>query len=600
MSISLDDSQEPEAFDDSPAVADVVFLTEEDCRFPGPQRICGGPSSCTRKGHASFAGERPPPGVYRSAGMLRGNSTVPDAAPGGFLMTLEEYYQTEDQRVADQLVENRAVGLEPAVQASFASSPLKDAPTQEPTEVESLGLKLPGMGSAVKAGRKVFGFLGQSIRVPGVPTVPPPSGGGPDLLREAEEKRAQMSRDLNDLEASVARARMGTSNPQPGRSVTFQADRDIEDRTAAIMRDLQAMALKQAGLERELATILSQGRNRMPPQPTTAPGGPLPRGTKAYSHFPSGADNDVDCDTIYGIPKNYDSELMTAILPPEMDSTIKGELESLLPDVVSPTTGTFMNATDQDDVTTGFVNALDNHSRFLHQQKGGRVKQDASWNISNRVGLYKVKSEHDFSLLFGSYQRQERDFGKIFGERVESVLVYYGMAREQAQLFAQTSRYTNLCTKAHCLYGYLLNHLDKSIAQSGFKAIKSIIELFATDLVGHRQALSRTNMWFNTYVYLRNLYQRNFWTVERQTLLNRTFLEGVPSGAGETQPSEGQAANPKCNHCQGHPKGTPCVLKDYTRNEARKMAKEAKAKGGNYTKALKKVMEERDVKEDDN
>ena len=159
-----------------------------------------------------------------------------------------------------------------------------------------------------------------------------------------------------------------------------------------------------------------------------------------------------------------------------------------------------------------------------------------------------------------------------------------------ARVFSESSRYSNLCLRAHSLYGRLLDHIQSEIHLTDFKTVKPLIDMFAMDLVSFREDVSRLHMWVNTYVYLRNMYLRSYWTVERQNLLNRTFIEGSPAPK-----SEESNPNLKCNHCQGHPKGTKCPLMSIkARNQARKIAKEAKGMGGNFNKAVKKILEERE------
>jgi virulence-associated protein VapD len=287
------------------------------------------------------------------------------------------------------------------------------------------------------------------------------------------------------------------------------------------------------------------------------------------------------------------------MVSPDFSSDLKGELQELLPDVVSPTLGTFNNeggaTAERDEMAAGFLNALVSHTNALHNRRGGCVKPDGNWNTVGRVALNKVKTEDDFRQVIRSHRFQERQFGVKFSNRVRSVLNHYGYTAQDATDFADSSRYCLTSIRAHELYGRLLAYLEREVAVHGFKATKPIIRLFATELIGFRSEGSRLAMWMHTYVFLRNLYQNEFWTHEKQELINQILLQSHPTteGGGSGGGGGGGGGTNKCNHCQGHAPGS-CPFKEagIGRAPSRRLARRAKDLGGRFATAARRVIEE--------
>jgi len=143
--------------------------------------------------------------------------------------------------------------------------------------------------------------------------------------------------------------------------------------------------------------------------------------TGSPMYIPGGQDQDRDDDKIYGVSKVLEEVVFNQLVPQEFSDDLKGELQALLPDIVSPALGTFNNSSGsgQEELTSGFLNALENHTNALKKDsKRGFVKVDTSWNTPGRVGLFKVKNQGDFLRLTRGYVVREREFAVRFSNRV--------------------------------------------------------------------------------------------------------------------------------------------------------------------------------------
>ncbi len=306
--------------------------------------------------------------------------------------------------------------------------------------------------------------------------------------------------------------------------------------------------------------------------------------------IPGGHDPGFQDDTVYGVSKVLPHEVFDQLVPQSFSSELRTELQTLLPDVVSPSIGTFNNESTggQEEIASSFINAFANHQHVGWQRRGGFVKADASWNTVSRVGLFKVKVQRDFTTLLYGYTTREREFVPRLSSRIRGLLHHHGYSEVEARVFAESSRYAIMCNQAHSLYGRLLRYIDSEIVRHDWKSIKPHIDMFALDLVGFRDDVSRLGMWVNTYVYLRNLYQRNWWSVERQALVNRALLESATGSTEDTSPTSG------CPHCKATHTGIPCPLQHLSRTQAKKVARAAKNKGGSFVKAVKSLLAERE------
>jgi len=582
----------------------MLYLTVDHCRAIDGDRVCGllG-SKCTRLNHKDSA--KSPPGEYGNLGPLRANSALPDGDPGVF-MSEDDLFARESDRAALQLAENANVGAQESVQAGYRASPLRsdrELDDEIKTIAPALHQQAAGMFKNVATLTKRVLNTPQAKSIPGISRLAKATEDRRQLEQQVEATRRQV--ELQEAAATQADAQARAAAQAQAQA---QAQAAAEAREAAsVEATIQKLRLELAALEARKSNI---GRSptvtfedASPPPPVRPMGPPSMAGTERAAptgtqlgRIPGGQDPGYKDDTIFGIPKVSEEEVFEQLIPPNLPADIKSELQTLLPDVVSPALGTFATASEsgQEDMTAGFLNALENHSNVVQNRRGGFVKPDASWNTINRVGLYKVKSASDFKKLHHGYSIRERDFALRFGNRVRSVLLHYGYSRADSQYFAESSRYSLMCTRAHDLYGRLLSHLEREIAQAGFKSVKPIIDLFAIDLVGFRDDVSRLSMWFHTYVYLRNLFQQKFWSLERQEIINRSVW-ALGSGAddGNKLSDDGGGPGGKCNHCQAHP-GNNCPFHSagISRNVSRKLGKKAKALGGRFGAAAKKVIAE--------
>jgi len=62
-------------------------------------------------------------------------------------------------------------------------------------------------------------------------------------------------------------------------------------------------------------------------------------GVTPLVHIPGGKDQDRDDVKIYGVSKVFDEAVFAQLVLPNFAVDIKGELQTLLPNVVSPTLG---------------------------------------------------------------------------------------------------------------------------------------------------------------------------------------------------------------------------------------------------------------------
>ncbi len=381
----------------------------------------------------------------------------------------------------------------------------------------------------------------------------------------------------------------------------------MDRQATAMTAEVQSLRAEVAHLRQLLATGSRKpapppGPMPRPHPPTPPAPGPTP-GSQPQPHsapvpamdIPGGHDPGFQDDTVYGVSKVLPHEVLDQLVPKGFSTDLRNELQNLLPDVVSPSIGTFNNESTggQEEMASSFINAFANQQHVNWQRRGGFVKADASWNTTNRVGLFKVKVHRDFTTLLYGYSTREREFVPKLSSRIRGLLHHHGYSEAEARTFAESSRYAIICNQAHTLYGRLLRYIDSEIVRHDWKAMKPHIDMFALDLVGFRDDVSRLGMWVNTYVYLRNLYQRNWWSVERQALVNRTLLEAAAGTIDDTPSNLG------CSHCKATHTGVPCPLQHLSRTQAKKIARAAKNKGGSFVKAVKALLEEReDGKED--
>jgi len=352
--------------------------------------------------------------------------------------------------------------------------------------------------------------------------------GSPNAKRLEQAKRAEadLARQLEEAEREAERAERERAAAQTIAAAAAQQEEAEQGRQADLIeRNIEQMKTALAALEAQKAAL--RATPAVPPvgllglAPPTAPAPVLvpPSGQETSGRrlqVRGGQDPNHDDDLIYGVPKVMEAAVFAQLIPTELDARTKGELETLLPDVVAPTLGTFGSTSEsaQDDVTSGLLNALEFHNNVDIPSRGGFVKKDASWNTTGRVGLYKVKTQSDFARLMYGYQIRERDFQERFSGRVRAVLIHFGYSDADAANFAESSRYVLICVRAHFLYGRLLAHLEKEIDRTSFKLVKPVIDLFAVELVGFRDDISHLSMWLSTYVYLHHLVRDNFWSRE--------------------------------------------------------------------------------------
>ena len=646
MSNHYDSSEEPDSSDVesvTPKPSNLLILTEDHCRYLSGDRVCGNLAPCARNGHKNPDAARGVPGGYFNKGKARRNAPCEDGDATISVIPMEQVEADEEARALEHLEENTAMGGDPALQEAYLLSPLRTAeegdskptakpdPTSPKAAPHSENDGIPA--SIVKQTNSVVNRIRDATQsVLGAPTAIGATkrgkGSGAPRLEQARAKKAEEVRKLADIRAKIeaeeALGRMETARLTE--EARMQQDQDLraEQEAMELEAEIRRMEEEKALLQDRYDALRHQ---RLNPQPSTAsstsarinhnvrfapivgqgtnrpqaalplvprPGYDLAEAPPAPAplHIPGGQDPDVDTDTVFGEHKSLAHEVFEQLIPHATHEDLKEELQTLLPDVVAPSLGTSTTdaAGGQEEMTSGFLNALENHTHALHGRRGGFVKSDASWNTLGRVALVKVKTHGDFDKLMYVFNKREREFPQRFSSRVRALLHYHGYSDQDARTFAESSRYSNLCLTAHSLYGRLLSHIQSEIHLSDFKTVKPLIDMVSMDLVSFREDVSRLHMWINTYVYLRNMYHRSYWTIEHQKLLNRARIEGT-----STPKSEESNPNPKCNHCQGHPKGTKCPLTSIkTRNQARKIAKEARAQGGNFNKAVKRILEERE------
>jgi len=561
---------------DSDPFSKTIELTEDHCRAVTDDRICGNPqgrSRCSRVGHskAQTVGD---PGVYGNLGPLRQSSTYSD----GDVTDYQSFAEAEQETTA-RAKENQAIGSQPEVAGPFARSPFaKKAPTASSNvPVDQSGdLVTPNKARVIELAKRRA-----------------------EAYRQVEAAKLQQQRDLEELERQAA---------------AEAEEQDAELEAQRLEADILAMEAELANLRRiPPPAPQPRVRSHLQVQPQTRAYRPVSTGRtvpemndpdlnppapdkSAPLEFPGGQDPGYKTEEVYGIAQALPGEFMCQLVGTALPEDVKSELHNLLPDVIAPNPGTFTSAgTGQEELTSGFLSALENHTNAVHQKRSGLVKVDSSWNSAGRVALYKVKTQSDFNRLLQGFQLREKSFQSNFGQRVRAVLIHYGLDPTDARSFSESSRYVNISLRANDLYGRLLFHLDRAISTSGFKSVKPIIDLFATSLVNFREDMTRTGMWLSTYVYLRNLYQSNYWSVERQEIINQTVMTETDYGHDTASSSKGT-----CNHCQGHPAGV-CPFKNASigRKPSRRLAGAAKAMGGKFTEKAKLVIKEYEEEQKD-
>jgi hypothetical protein len=593
---------------------EIILLTEEFCRAITNGRVCGLPSvKCTRRGHGTGA-SRGNVGAYQSLGKQQSNSAAPDGDPDTYL-SMEDYAQLDAQRVKQLMTEGAEIGKSATSQAAFARSPFTGpAPNVHPEDDED-----EAISSSVRRTTQAI-FSGMSDRLKRTLKTPPKEAEqAKNRVKEARDRKDRLAAELAQLAKTVNQDAADTAAVNEAEAAELEAEaQELEDQ-------IQALKARQAALRRERTRPQahppqSGGAGQMGRVPGARPAA-VPRPTNygdrsmlgreagpglghrlpAPLSIPGGQDPEHQTEEVYGVPKILEESVFDAMVSQEFSEDLKGELQALLPDVVSPTLGTFhtdkSSSTERDEMAAGFLNALMSHTNVLHNRRGGYVKLDGSWNTVARVALNKVKTEDDFTKVVRSHRIQERQFGVKFSNRVRSVLIHYGYTAQDASNFADSSRYCLTCIRAHELYGRLLANLEREVAANGFKATKPFIDLYATELTGFRSEGSRLSMWVHTYTYLRNLYQGEFWSPEKQELINQTLLHGQTTPTSGTDGGTGGGGvtgnGNKCNHCQGHAPGN-CPFKEagIGRGPARRLARKAKEMGGRFATAARRVIEE--------
>jgi len=585
-----------------------IVLSEPHCRAISDGRVCGVlAKQCTRKGHKDIETPRGDVGAYASLGLLNKKSTVPDGDLDNFV-PMADYLQDLETRATQQQAESEDVANTPMAKLAAGRSPFVDVKPENdpdegiPTELKSFTATLLGAAGA---------SLKSALETPGAKSV-----------KAAFQRRTAGQKLEKDMAKKLAAAQAEFKKAQASRDARALEDAhkakalEVEEEAAAIEGRIQQMRKE---LETLMAVQVKMAAGPGPAGPT--PAGPAtgtlphgaptvhfappvpdssartahpavvtparstdhgaPRGT-TFRQIPSGQDTDHDPATIHGTSTVLDEVLFQSLLPKEMPTVAAGELQHMLPDIVSPLVGTFNNAgtPGREEEADGILNALQQHTNAVHKQKGGFVKQDSSWASPNRVGLYKVKSAADLTRLLYSHNRRDKKFAQTLTSRVRSVLHHYGVDPIDAEEFAQSSRYINLCLRMHDLYGRLLQYLDVEVQRCGYKYMKPVIDLIAMDLVGFRDDVSRVGMWFNTYLYIRTLYQNRWWSPEIQLILNQTLQE---SRADDTPGL--------CPWCRGHiGEFCPFESANVPSAAAVDLANQAKRAGGKFTKACKTVI----------
>jgi len=598
--------------DSPPPIDTIIVLTSEHCRAlisTDPKRVCGLlKSQCARAGHKSSEISRGEPGAYTSLGPQRRDSPAPDGDYSDYV-PLDEWEEGEARRSTRQAAENAAMGDLPAVRQPFLRSPYASAKTEGTEDDDDDGIPPSLKAQTTGFVHKASVGLQRLMRSPkGVKGVNPGgvNPGSPNAKRLEQAKRAEadLARQLEEAEREAERAERERAAAQTIAAAAAQQEEAEQGRQADLIeRNIeQIMKTALAALEAQKAAL--RATPAVPPvgllglAPPTAPAPVLvpPSGQETSGRrlqVRGGQDPNHDDDLIYGVPKVMEAAVFAQLIPTELDARTKGELETLLPDVVAPTLGTFGSTSEsaQDDVTSGLLNALEFHNNVDIPSRGGFVKKDASWNTTGRVGLYKVKTQSDFARLMYGYQIRERDFQERFSGRVRAVLIHFGYSDADAANFAESSRYVLICVRAHFLYGRLLAHLEKEIDRTSFKLVKPVIDLFAVELVGFRDDISRLSMWLSTYVYLRRLVRDNFWSRERQEIVNRALLDGVRTDSGGHD--SGHPEPGLCAHCGGHPPGhCPFKAAGIAKGVSKRLGKQTVAAGGRFQTSAKKVIDE--------
>ena len=598
--------------DPPPPVDTTIVLTSDHCRAvihtDTKSRVCGLlKSQCNRSGHKGSEVERGEPGAYTSLGLQRNNSPAPD---GDFYdyIPLAEWEADDARRATLQTAENAAVGSLPEVSQPFLHSPYasaKNDSTEDEDDGISPSLKAQTAGFVQKASvgfQRLMRSPSVKQSVKSVKTLRSPNQ---KRLDDAKRAEAELARQLEEAERESERAERERVAAQNAAALAAQQeDADKGKQADLIERNIEQMKMALAALEARKAAlratpmvpVSARGLGLSPSSEDATPPAVHPSGQETSGRrlqVRGGQDPNHDDDMIYGVPKVMEAAVFAQLVPTELDARTKGELESLLPDVVAPTLGTFGSTSEsaQDDVTSGLLNALEFHNNVDPPSRGGFVKKDASWNTTGRVGLYKVKTQNDFARLLYGYQIRERDFQERFSGRVRAVLIHFGYSDVDAAHFAESSRYVLICVRAHFLYGQLLYHLEKEIDRTSFKLVKPVIDLFAVELVGFRDDISRLSMWLSTYVYLRRVVRDNFWSRERQGLLNRAMLDGFRTDSGAHD--SGHPEPGLCAHCGSHPPGhCPFKAAGLTKGVSKRLGKQAMAVGGRFQTSAKKLIDE--------
>jgi len=621
-----------------------LVLDDQHCRAVSNNRVCGlAANQCTRSGHKGTAVERGPVGACENLGRARTNSRADD----GDLSTvipMTDYLvllKAESERtLADNIASGQGLADVNAKSPFKADSSDADGGLfkSDPTCADGEDAKTIVATSPREFLSKAIWSVADTFQSP--PKLPATDVGTLAALERKQKAAAQLQLECD---RAVEAERLAEEQAQADAQATQQAHAAAQAE-AALDNQIGDLQAKLAALEAQRMQRLTQQRSTAPsgacstlppavapgPAPPSAPApapasalrhpGPPPCGlasnhaplVPAQGHqnarvritppppdvftFPSGHDPNTNNDEVFNADERHGEEILQELFAADFGADLHGEFETLLPDVVSPSVGTFQTNAEstQEELASGFISALENHTNGIQRRRGQFLKQDATWSSIARVGLSKVKHQQDFQRLHQGCLLKERDFAARFGDRVRSLVFCCGFATEDIQQFVDSSRCVLLAIRAHDLCGRLLAHLDAEINRLGFRAVKPVISLFAAELTSFRDDFSRLGMWINTHVFLRNLHQNKFWTQDRQFIVNSQLLDATPhpeGGGGGGGGGDRSDDEPTCNHCQGHPSGN-CPLKaaGVPRKKSRTLAAKAASQRGSWLNNIKKLI----------